>query len=229
MIELLQHPDSFPFAVALALVASLLIIELVTLLFGQTLSAMVDNLLPDFELGDVDLDADVDGEAAIDCSPSSSFSPVSSFLTWLRFDQLPALVILIVLTTVYGLVGLLIQSLTLKYYGAPIDALVASVFALLAALPISKPALEGLARVLPRDETEAVSSASFVGQRAKLVQGTARFGLPAQARLRDAYGQAHYVMVEPEDEGSELPAGSTVLLLARDGARFRAKLVTPKK
>lgn len=229
MIELLQHPDSFPFAVALTLVAALLIIELVTLFLGQTLSGMVDNLLPDFELGDVELDADLDGEVSVDTGPTTSFSPVSSFLTWLRFDQVPALVILIVLTTVYGLLGLAIQSLTQKYYGAPIDPLIASVFALFAALPVSKPALELLARLLPRDETEAVSSSSFIGERAQLVHGAARYGVAAQARLRDEYGQAHYVMVEPVDEDEEFPAGSTVLLLSRDGARFRAKLVTSKK
>ena len=56
----------------------------------------------------------------------------------------------------------------------------------------------------------------------KIVLGTARRNEPAQARLRDEHGKTHYVMVEPEFDGDELPSGTPVLLVKVDGSRFRA-------
>ena len=64
-----------------------------------------------------------------------------------------------------------------------------------------------LGRIIPRDETTAVSDASLVGRVGTIVIGTARAGKPAQARVRDEHGASHYVMVEPEEPRSGLRIG----------------------
>ena len=53
-----------------------------------------------------------------------------------------------------------------------------------------------------------------------MVVGEARRGSPARGRVRDAYGQTHYVMVEPTDEDASLATGDTALLVRRDGELF---------
>jgi hypothetical protein len=76
---------------------------------------------------------------------------------------------------------------------------------------------------MPRDETTAVNPATFVGRTAQVIGGTARADMPAQARLVDAFGTTHYLLVQPEDAGDVLPMGSQVLLVRSiDGGRFAA-------
>ena len=72
---------------------------------------------------------------------------------------------------------------------------------------------------LPRDEPQVFAPA-VSRHVATIVIGSARRGSAAQAKLRDSYGQTHYVMVEPREAGDEFHAGDAVLLIAQAGALF---------
>ena len=61
--------------------------------------------------------------------------------------------------------------------------------AFVASLPIVRISGGALGRVIPRDETTAVSIESLVGRIATVVSGTARAGYPAQARVTTEHGQ----------------------------------------
>ena len=76
-------------------------------------------------------------------------------------------------------------------------------------------------KVMPKDETSAVSHNSFIGRVATVVIGTAKQGEPAQAKLLDQFGRTHYVMVEPDIQGEELTAPTAVLLVSLEGSVFR--------
>jgi hypothetical protein len=97
---------------------------------------------------------------------------------------------------------------------------IAGPVAALAALPVTGVGARGLARIMPQDETTAVSLDTLVGKRGTITVGTARAGSPAQARVRDIHGQPHYVMVEPHDENHPIAEGEEVLLIRRDGNIF---------
>ena len=58
---------------------------------------------------------------------------------------------------------------------------------------------------------------------AQFVTPEARVGNAAQVRVKDAYGQQHYVMVEP-DSDDVLKQGDAVLLVSLDGNTFKAIL-----
>ena len=73
---------------------------------------------------------------------------------------------------------------------------------------------------MPRDETEAVAEASFIGRDAQIVLGTARAGSPAQAKLQDAFGKTHYIMFEPLGDEA-VAAGSIVTLQEKRDKTFR--------
>ena len=79
-----------------------------------------------------------------------------------------------------------------------------------------------MARIIPKDETEAVSEKSFVGCVATITIGTASKGKPAQAKLRDRLGNTHYVMVEPDIDGQFFETGSEVLIVMQTGSVFTA-------
>ncbi len=219
MIELLSHEKAFPFAVSLALMALLLIMELITMAFGTALSSLVDGALPDLATG-ADLDADIDAELGGQLS-------LAAFLSWLKLDQLPALVVLIVFLASFGLLGLTLQSVIASQVGEPMRASLAAIITLPLTLPVMRPLLSGIAKVMPKDETEAVDRASFVGASAVITLGTARPGSPAQARLTDVHGQTHYVMVEPDAGEPELASGSEVVIVALSGNSFVVRAARP--
>jgi hypothetical protein len=97
--------------------------------------------------------------------------------------------------------------------GQELPTLAAAPLALLGALPATRAAGSVLVRIMPRDESAAISSSSFVGRTATLVSGEAKPGKAAEARFQDEYGQTHYVMVEPDAKSITLRAGERVLLL----------------
>ncbi|HEX8586237.1 MAG TPA: YqiJ family protein [Allosphingosinicella sp.] len=136
-------------------------------------------------------------------------------LGWLGVGQVPLLMILVVFLAAFGLLGLAVQQAV-----GPFSLWLASTIAGIAALPVTGLGARGLARIMPQDETTAVSLDTLVGKRGTITVGTARTGSPAQARVRDVHGQPHYVMVEPHDEAHPIAEGETVLLLRRDGHIF---------
>ena len=146
----------------------------------------------------------------------------TDLLAWLGVGRVPLLILLVVFLTLFGLLGLAIQQVATNLTAAPLSLAIAIPAAALAALPATGLLSRGLARILPRDETTAVSLDTLVGKRGTITIGTARRGSPAQARVRDVHGQSHYVMVEPQNEDHPIGEGETVLLVRRDGHVFTA-------
>jgi membrane protein implicated in regulation of membrane protease activity len=136
-------------------------------------------------------------------------------LGWLGVGQVPLLMVLVVFLAAFGLLGLAVQQAV-----GPFPLWLASAIAGVVALPVTGLGARGLARIMPQDETTAVSLDTLVGKRGTITVGTARTGSPAQARVRDVHGQPHYVMVEPHDEAHPIAEGETVLLLRREGHIF---------
>jgi hypothetical protein len=144
------------------------------------------------------------------------------FLAWLGFGQLPLLLLLVVFLTIFGTGGLLVERLWLDLYGDLLTPWIAVPAVAVGALPVTGLAARGLARVLPRDHTTAVPLDALVGGRAQIVTGRAAWGSPARARAEDDHGQAHYVMVEPNESGVVFEEGEIVLLIRREADIFRA-------
>lgn len=209
MWEFITATENLPFSVALAVMLAVGLLEVVGMLLGAGLSVVIDGLLPDFDL-DVDL-PDVQSPGII-----------SQVLSWFYVGKVPFMVVFIVLLTCFGIAGLILQSMTQSILGMLMPALLATPFAFTLALPLTRVSVGGIARIMPRDETEAVSSDSFLGRVAVITTGTARKGFAAQARLNDEHGQTHYVMVEPYSSTEEFATGSEVLLIEKDGPRFIA-------
>lgn len=151
----------------------------------------------------LDVHADVDGGGDL--------------LGWLGIGRVPLLMLLVVFLALFGLAGLAIQQ-----FAGPLSLWIAVPAAAGAALPLTGLGARGLARIMPGDETTAISLDELVGRRGTITIGTARRGSPAQARVSDVHGQVHYVMVEPYDDDHSIGQGDTVRLDRRDGNIFIA-------
>lgn len=203
-MELLTAPQNLPFAIALGLVAALAVLQVVALLLGGPIG-----------IGDGDFDADVDGDLDV------GGGGLAGALDWLGVGKLPLSILLTLWAAGFGLSGLAIQEAALAATGARLPMLLPSLLALGLSLPILKISGMVLRPILPHDESEAVSTASLLGSEGEIVVGVARRGRPAQARVRDKWGNAHYVSVEPESDVDEFAAGARVLLLKQDAHIFR--------
>jgi len=160
-----------------------------------------------------DFDLDIHGDADL---------PGWLGLGWLGLGRLPLLMLLAIFLALFGMIGLIGQHLLLDFAGAMLSPLIAAPAAFLASLPLTGFAARSLAPLLPRDQSSAVPLDALTGSFARIVTGVARSGSPARARVEDAYGQAHYVMVEPDNAGQTLEEGETILLVRREEHVFRA-------
>ena len=212
-MELLTAPANLPFAIALGFVAALALLQVVALLLGGPIG-IGDG---DFDANlDLDLDGDIDGDLDLD-----SDGGLAGALDWLGVGKLPLSILLTLWAAGFGLSGLAIQEFALSATGARLPMLLPSLLALGLSFPILKISGAILRPIIPRDETEAVTTQSLLGSEGEIVVGTARRGRPAQARVRDKWGNAHYVQVEPDSDVDEFAAGAKVLLLKRTDNVFR--------
>jgi hypothetical protein len=140
--------------------------------------------------------------------------------TLLGLGRVPLLIWLAMLLLVFATVGVIGQAVLVSTLGAPLSAGWAALFAGAAAVPLNSIAVRPLAAIMPKDETTAIDIDDLVRRDAEIQIGTARAGSPARAKVIDMHGQAHFVMVEPHDTATELPAGDTVLLVRREGQTF---------
>lgn len=210
MIAFLLSNQNLPFTVSLALMLAIALLEGASTLVGVGLSDFLDSMLPEMDV-DADLDADVHAPG-----------PLTHLLSWLRVGEVPVLILVIVFLTAFGLIGLFCQSMSARLLGNLLPGWMASLPALLATFPILRICGGILAKVIPTDETESVSENSFVGRLAVITLGRATCDKPAQARLHDKHGQAHYIMVEPDLDQGCFEQGTTVLIVRHDGTIFKA-------
>ena len=144
------------------------------------------------------------------------------WLDWLGFGRVPLLVVFVLLLASFGLIGLIGQQLARDLSGALLPAWIAMPGAGALALPVTALGARLLAPILPQDHTTAIDVEDLVGSAATILTGRATTGSPARARVEDWHGQAHYLMVEPDNAGQVFEEGERVLLVRREGDVFRA-------
>ena len=211
MITFLLASQNMPFTVALAVMLIIAFLEGVSTLLGAGIFSFIDSLLPD-----LDIDADMD------IPDFESSGPFSKLLSWLRIGEVPAIMLLVIFLTAFGLIGLGLQSFAQRTVGSLLPGSFASIPALLLGFPIVRLCGGILGKIMPKDETEAVAETSFIGRIAVITLGNASPGNPAEAKLKDKFGQTHYVMVEPDVSDERFENGTQVVLVSQQGAVFKS-------
>ena len=205
MEEYLFQSYNTPFLYALYFLAFILAIEIISLVIGIGISELIS------------LDSDVD----VDLEIEHGF--FGKFVSFIKVDNVPILILLIIYMATFSIFGFLSQSLSVQYFGYTFNlSLVVGSVAVIA-FPIYKMIAKMMADKLFREETTAISEAEFLGRIATISTGTAKIGLPAEARFVDQHGQQHFVMVEPEDENVEFGPETEIELLRKEDYFYKAK------
>lgn len=206
-------PDTAPFAIALCVTVGIAVVEGVALLFGLSASHAIDGSLPDLEV-DLAHPEVPHAEAGV--------GPLSEMLSWLSFGRVPALVVLILFASSFGVLGFLTQGLSQSLFGNSLSPWLAGIPALLGAAFATRHGGRLLARIVPREESDAVSTSAFIGRIATVIRGEARPGRPAEAKLRDIHGKTHYLLVQPEGVDEVFGEGSEVVIVRQSGGVYDA-------
>jgi hypothetical protein len=198
--DILLAPDVRPFAIAAAIMAVLGGIELLTTLVGFSISEMLGH--------DVAVEAD-------------SHNGLGGLLLWINAGRLPLLILIILAFGVFSIEGFLLQGVA-HAAGFAIPVSIATLIAIAGSIPAIRTTSRGIARIIPRDETYAVSDADFVGKVATVSVGPLDQGLPGRVRLKDVFGNWHTVSARASGDSPALAVGTSVLLVDRDARSFIA-------
>ncbi|MCF2870509.1 YqiJ family protein [Octadecabacter sp. G9-8] len=220
MFDLFLLPNALPFSIALAVTAGLFVIEIVSLMLGATVLGLGGEA-PDIDIDtDFDLSADIDLDG-LDADVVGELSPApSGILTWIGARDVPFLIWLVSFLTMFGLFGLIVQSVAISALGTPLFTLLAVAIAVFPALAVTRIIANWVALIMPKTETSALRMRFLGGSRGTITQGTARRGAPAEVKIKDRHGNIHYLRVEPLDDDGVFPQGSDVTLIRKRGDKF---------
>ncbi|MBB6092465.1 hypothetical protein HNQ60_001343 [Povalibacter uvarum] len=199
--------ETWPFTIATFLMLLIAVVEGLAMVAGANISEWLQSALPD--------------------PWDSVHGPFDNVLGWLHVGRVPFLVLVVLFLMGFALAGFALNMVANRIFGLWVPTLISVPLAFFATLPFVRILGAGLARIIPQDQTFAVSFETLIGRVATMVGGTARPGYPAQARVANEHGQNLYIMVEPETEGVTFGSGEQILLKKQiSGSRF-AGVVNP--
>jgi hypothetical protein len=199
-IDVLLAPEVRPFAIAGAIMIALGGIELLTTLIGFSISHYFGK--------EIDLHAEGDG-------------PVAGLMLWINAGRVPLLILIVLALGLFSIEGFLLQGIA-HSAGLQVPAWIAALIAIAGTIPAVRITSRGISRIIPRDETYAVSDADFVGQVGVVSIGPLDQGLPGRVRLKDVFGNWHSVPARASRDSQTLAVGASVLLVDRDKKSFIA-------
>ncbi len=200
MMTLFSATETIPFGVAMAVMLGLAVLEIVGFLIAISPSEWVDHMV----FPDLHVDGGADG-----------------VLGWLHVGKVPTLILLILFLTCFSVTGYLVQMLSQSMLHAYLPAVVAVAPALLGAV-LSVHLFGGwISRIIPRDESSAISETTFIGKLVTVTAASSLSGVASQARFRDTDGRAYFMLVEPAQEGFNLQDGMQVLIVQKIGPVYR--------
>lgn len=223
MIAVFLAPEALPFSIALAVVAGLFILEILGSLLGATILGLGGEG-PDIDIdADFDLSADIDA-VDLDMDVAADIGDVpttpAGLLGWLGARDVPFLIWLVSFLTLFGLSGLMVQSIATRMIGTPLFTWMAVAIALVPAITVTRIIARWVALIMPKTETSAMRTRFLGGHRGTITQGTATRGKPAEVKIKDRHGNMHYLRVEPLDDDGVFVQGSDVTLIRKRGDKF---------
>ncbi len=225
MYALFTSAGSVPFSIALAIVACLFLLEILTAILGGSILG-IGTSAPDVD-ADLDFDFSVDLEAGLSTSDGIDLSDIpdaetstEGIFTWIGARDVPVLIWLVSFLTMFGLAGLILQSVSSALIGGQLHPLVASGIVFMPALAVTRIIANWVALIMPKTETTALRARHLGGYHGTITQGTATRGKPAEAKIKDRHGNIHYLRVEPLDDHDSFSEGADVTLIRKRGDKF---------
>lgn len=207
MIENFTAPENVVFAITFSIFLLIGLVQLASFLMGLETFSFLDDLIPDVGL-------DVDGEGlAADLSPTV----LDSILSMLKIGRVPLIFTIVLFLFLFSFFGYNMQQILHSAGIGRLPALIAAPVAFVITLPFLRLGNGILAKTLPRDETAAISSATFIGRIAVITLGKATHKRQTEAKLVGPDGKTYYIQVVADVAGAEFSRGDHVLVVGKRG------------
>ena len=182
MIEFISDPNNVLFTAALILTVAAFSFEtLGFVVAGIDLFGMLDTMLPD-------IDADFDD------------GPVFyQLLGWAKHKNVPFAIWAVMLTGIFGMLGLILQTYMNDQYGYTLRALYAVPACLIPTLLVTSYVTKGLGEHVFVDSSVAVTKESLIGCQGYITIGRASTERSAEASIKDRHGKTHLIMCRADN------------------------------
>ncbi|MGO4572470.1 OB-fold-containig protein [Microvirga sp. 2TAF3] len=207
-MDVLVSPSYQPFVVAGLVMASLVLIETVSLVAGFSLSHFVDKGF------------DLEAHSGHHADPWDN-GILAGILGWINAGRVPALVFIITWLAAFAAAGFALQTAAIWVW-APLPVLIACLLASLLAAPVTRVTTRWVSFIIPREETYVVSHDDLVGRIAEVTLGPLDQGPAGRIKLQDIHGNWHFPMARAAKDHGPIPIGAQVLLVDRTGSTFLA-------
>lgn len=197
----LTAPGFYPFTIAALILVGIVAIEILAMVVGMSISSLVNDGLPDHGL-------------------HSEHGPLDAWMSWLNRGGVPLLVLIMIGLASFAMAGFAIQGLAQALL-APLPTLIASLLAVMAALPMTRALSRWTARIIPSDESNAISQSDLIGLTGTVTLGPLDQGKPGRVRVRDLHGNIHVLRAKAA-AGHLIPQGASVLVVDGSNGLFEA-------
>lgn len=197
-MDFLTNIDGYePFVAAILLLAAIFLLQFTLFCIGLDALSFLDDLMPD--IGDVD---------------GPEVAGIDKALSFVGFGRVPSLVVVILFLAAFGSFGVVMQ-MVLTDHLAPLSPWLATLISLPVGIFATRYLSKGVARILPSDETSAVSSESLIGRVAYITYGDATSTGSAAARTTDHLGNTHDIYVKASSSEELFQKGDEILLVSK--------------
>lgn len=200
MIDHILAPENSIFLVTLCLFLLIFLIQGASVIAGMEPFSFLDGLLPD-----VDFDA----------PEAHPIGFMDSIMSMLKMGKVPFIFSFILFLFLFSLIGLYGQLVLFKLGLPMLHWAIATPAAFVATLPVLRIGNGILEKVLPKDETYAISNEEFIGRTATITIGTATELRAAEAKVVGSDHKTHYIMVIADNAGKAFSTGDETLIVGR--------------
>jgi hypothetical protein len=218
VLEFISGPGTRPFAIAGLILLGLLVIEIVSMFMGISLSAKIDALFdvdtpdaPDLHHGGI-------AASGLDAHAGEG-SMFGTAWDWLNAGRVPLLVWLMGFLGAFTAFGYIIQALAHLVIGF-VPAFMAVIPSAVLAIPTTRNISRLIGHIVPRDESYAVTRDDLIGLTGTISLGPVTEQEIGRVLVKDAHGNRHLTWVRAAGPGIDLPTGAVVLLTERHGTEY---------
>jgi len=141
-------------------------------------------------------------------------------LAWLNLGKVPLLILLMLMLGLFASGGMVLQAVMEPVSGL-LHALPASLLAGTFALVTTGSASRLIARILPRDESYALSDEDLIGRVGTVTVGPLESHAVGKIRVLDAFGNRHFPRARPANKGDVIEIGERVLIVDLNKREYR--------
>lgn len=141
---------------------------------------------------------------------------------WLARNRVSPLSCWLVFLLGFGLSGLIFQE-AIRRHVIQLPSWIGMVVATAAGLCATHFFARGTAQSVFAEDMVCQNMDALIGRLGVVFRGSASIGRPAKAKICDADGKSHYVLVEPYDIDHTLPQGTHIIIVRREGSILLAR------